>query len=213
MTWEVLVEPPASPSGPGPNAPAPAFIVLATLTLVLMVVRHSLNVKAGRSRMSQSPDDPSSSESSSLPLEEVDRLDATLPLAVFLVGGDHALGPASVRIFGNLYSKEYRQILFVSVGVMDYAVIDSGSEGKGTFKGTEEAKRLKKKTRLALDPYLASVHQLGLKADCRVSIATNVVDEINTLTNEIAAIHPRAVYFVSKLVFQKSRWFHRFLHS
>jgi hypothetical protein len=188
-------------------------MALATLTLLLLVLRNTLFHRPPQSSVSPSSDDSLGHESGSLPGEAVDRLDATQPVAVFLVGGDHALGPASIRSFGKLYSKEYFQILFVSVGVMDYAAMDGGAQGQGNFKGTVEAKRLKMKTRLALDQYLASAHELGFKADCRVSVATNAVDEIDVLSGEIAAIYSRAVFFVSKRVFQKATWFHSLLHS
>jgi hypothetical protein len=213
MTGDVFAEQQPTPSSKEPHTPAPVFMMLAAMTLVLMVLRHALHAKVRRSLDSKSSNDPSSHETNSLPSEDVDRLDPTQPVAVMLVGGDHALGPASVRIFGNLYSREYLQILFVSVGVMDYAAIEGGSGGRGNFRGTEESKKLKKNTRLALDHYLASAHQLGLKADCRVSVATNVVDEIDILSDQITAVYPRAAFFVSKLVFQRPKWFHSILHS
>ena len=49
-------------------------------------------------------------------------------------------------MFGSLYSKEFPQILFVSIGVMDQSVVDAGVDGTGTFKGSEEAGKLRKKT-------------------------------------------------------------------
>ncbi|HVR85439.1 MAG TPA: hypothetical protein VMU54_14075 [Planctomycetota bacterium] len=213
MTRELVVEPAASPSGQWPQSPAPAFLILAMVTLVLLVLRNSLSTRDRRSLVTPNSDDSLGHESQPLPGEEVDRLEATQPVAVFLVGGDHALGPASLRILGNLYSKEYLQILFVSVGVMDYAAMDAGAEGQGNFKGTVEAKRLKMKTRLALDRYLAIAHQQGFRADCRVSVATDAVDEIEALSGEIAAVYPRAVFFVSKRVFPEATWFHSLLHS
>jgi len=163
--------------------------------------------------MNQASDPSFLPDSDRLPGEEVDRLDGHQPVAVILVGGDHALGPASLRILGNLYSKEYLQILFLSVGVLDYAAMDGGAERDGSVKGSLEAKQLKRKTRLCLDPYLAIAHQLGFKADCRVSVATNVVDEIDVLSGEIAALYPRAVFFVSKRVFRRPSWFHSLLHN
>jgi len=205
--------PPPPPPSQEPRTPAPMFMMLAALTLVLLALRHALDAKTRRSRISQSAEDPSSHETDSLPIEDVDRLDPTQPVAVILVGGDHALGPASVRIFGNLYSREYLQVLFVSVGVMDYAAIEGRAGGKGNNRCMGEAKELKKRTRLALDRCLGSAHQLGLKADCRVSVATNVVDEIDVLSDQITAVYPRAAFFVSKLVFQRPKWFHLILHS
>ncbi len=198
-----------------PAAPSPFLFVLAVLALLLLAFRRraSSSVDTRRFRMVTSPSNPAGAGPDPLPAHDVDRLDAAQPVAVFLVGGDDSLGPAALRMFGSHYAKEFPQMLFVSVGVMDYGVIDAGAEGMGTFKGTEEARRLKGKTRLALDATLAGAHDLGLKADCRVSVATSAVEEIDGLSGEIARDHPRAVFFVSKLVFQKPRWFHRLLHA
>jgi hypothetical protein len=212
MMRELSAQEPSVPSAPATPSPAPVFGILAAVTLAFMALAQLFRSRSQRPGILPSPDEAPQDDSPGLPREEVDRLDATQAVAIFLIGADHLLEPTSVRMFRNLYSKEYAQILFVSVGVVDYAVIDGGAEGLGRFKGSVEAKRLKKKTRLALDPYLESAHQLGLKADCRVSVATDAVDEIDALSDEIAAVYSRAVFFVSKLVFQKPRWFHRILH-
>src|SRR6516162_4958424 len=146
MTWNLLVQPQPGPP-PAPHAPAPLLLFVATVALVLMMLRRHLHLQAQerRFRMTSSPENPGSGPSDGLPTEGVDHLEANLPLAVFLAGGDHPLGPPSLRIFGNLYGKEYPQVLFVSIGVMDYRVIEYGAEGNGTFKGSEEAKILKKR--------------------------------------------------------------------
>jgi hypothetical protein len=214
MNETVLVQKLPMEAPPPPAAP-PFFFALAVVALALLVFRRhaSAPVDARRLRMATSTNHPTGSGAEYLPTQDVDLLDATRPLAVFLVGGDHSIGPASLQIFSSHYSKEFPQMLFVSVGVMDYGVIDAGTEGMGTFQGTEEARRLKGKTRLALDPYLARAHELGLKADCRVSVATSAVDEIDVLSGDIAATYPQAVFFVSKLIFKKPRWFHRWLHA
>jgi hypothetical protein len=163
--------------------------------------------------VSQAVDKGVSSETPSEPRETADRLDPALPVAVFLVGGGLEWGASSLSLFGATYSTEYRQLLFVAVGVMDYAVIDSGVDPGQGFKGTEEARRLQEKTRLRLDPYLAAARQLGMKADCRVSIATDPVDEIARQSDEVIRDFPRSAFFVSKLEFRKRRWLHSLLHG
>jgi hypothetical protein len=142
-----------------------------------------------------------------------DPLDPRLPLAVLLVGGENELGPLSLQLFGGTYGSDFRQILFVSVGVMDYAVLDAGVDPSRGFEGTEEAGRLREKTRRRLDSYLAAARQLGMKADAQISIATNAVDEIDAVADGIIKRYPKAVFFISKMVFRKKRWFHRFLHG
>src|SRR5581483_2136689 len=142
-----------------------------------------------------------------------DPLEPERPLAVFLVGGEDSLGPASFGMFGSRYAKEYPQILFVSVGIMDQTVVDAGADGSGNFKGSEEAERLRSRTRQSLSSYLDEARSLGLKAACRVSVSVNAVEEIARLSDEISAAHPRAVYFLGKLVVRKPRWFHRWLYG
>ncbi|HVR86412.1 MAG TPA: hypothetical protein VMU54_18970 [Planctomycetota bacterium] len=144
---------------------------------------------------------------------EGDPFDPDRPLAVFLVGGAESLGPAAFDLFRSLYSREFPQVLFVSIGVLDQSVVDAGVDGSGNFNGTEEAHRLRKKTREGLSPYLESARRLGLKAAGRVSVSVDAAEEIARMSDGISAVHPKAVYFLSKLVFQKPRWFHRWLHS
>lgn len=154
-----------------------------------------------------------SGEESRFPREPVDRLEADLPVAVLLVGGEHELGPKLIDLFRSLHAGQYRQVLFMSVGVLDYTVLDSGVNARTGFKGSEEAERLRHKTRQDLDPYLEAAHQMGLKADVSVSVATSAADEIDRLSGELSEIYPRACYFMGQLILARRRWFHRLLHA
>jgi len=144
--------------------------------------------------------------------EAVQRFDPQKPLAVFLVGGEHDLGAAALRVFQSSHGSEYRQILFLSVGVLDYGVMDAGVVDNDN-DAPEKARHLKLKTELALRPYLDTAREMGMTVDSHVSIATDPIEEIDLLSTKIALVCPRAVFFVSKLVFQKPNWFHRFLHK
>ena len=144
--------------------------------------------------------------------EPVERLDSELPIAVFLVGGSHRLEPASIRIFRSTYAHEYRQILFLSVGIYDYEVMDAGVGGC-SYSDPEKAKHLEIKTRLALDPYLAVAHEMGLAADCRVSVGTDPVEEIDRMSTQVAASYSRSVFFVTKLIFRRFNWFYRLFQT
>lgn len=145
--------------------------------------------------------------------EEGDTLDSGSPLAVFLIGGEDSLGPAAFRMFADRYAREFPQILFVSVGIMDQTIVDSGVDRKGDFKGTEEAHRLWVRTRESLRSYVTGAHDLGLKAACRISVSVDAAQEVDRMSDEVSAAHPKAVYFLSKLVFEKPRWYHRWLYG
>jgi hypothetical protein len=144
--------------------------------------------------------------------ETMEKLDREQRTAVFLVGGEHRLEPATLGVFRNLYAKEYQQILFISVGVYDYEVMDAGVAGGG-YADPEKGKHLRLQARLALDPYLTAAHEMGLAADCRVTIATDPVEEIDRMSTEIAALYPRTVFFLSKLVYRRFNWLHRLLRA
>jgi hypothetical protein len=142
----------------------------------------------------------------------VERLDPALPMAVFLVGGGHQLEPASIRVFRSLYAQDYRQILFLSVGIYDYEVMDAGV-GDAGYGDPEKAKHLKIKTRLALDPYLDLAREMGLAAGCRVSVGTDPVEEIDRMSTQVAAIYSRSVFFVSKLLFRRFNWLYQLFQN
>lgn len=144
--------------------------------------------------------------------ETLQRFDPQKPLAVFLVGGEHDLGPAALRVFQSSHGAEYRQILFLSVGILDYGVMDAGVGDHG-YDDPEKPRHLKLKTQLALQPYLDTAREMGMTAEIHVSIATDPIEEIDLLSTKISLVCPRTAFFVSKLVFQKPNWFHRFLHN
>ena len=194
------------------QASLPLLLLIAWLTMLLMMIQRQAARRARRNAMADVLIHHPGAPPEQLPREDVDRLESDRPLAVFLVGGENELGPHLLHAFKKTYKDEFHQVLLLSVGVMDYGVVDAGVDKSIGFKGTEEAKRLKRKTRLDLDPYLALAHDLGLKADCRVAIGTGPVDEIASLAREIVGTYPKSVFFVGKLVFEKPRWFHRLLH-
>ncbi|HXX94164.1 MAG TPA: hypothetical protein VEN81_11060 [Planctomycetota bacterium] len=161
--------------------------------------------------MSKAIGDPSVQSSGPRPAEPGDPLDPHLPVAVLLVGGQDDLGLQPIRIFSQSQSGRFRQMLLVSIGVMDYAVIDAGVDRERGFEGSEEARRLHERTRSSLEPLIGAARALGIRTDWRISIATDPVPEIDALATEIAARFPKAVFFVSKLVFEKPRWYQRLL--
>jgi hypothetical protein len=144
---------------------------------------------------------------------EDDELDSAQPLAVFFIGGGSHLERYSLPAFHARYSGEYRQILFLSVGLVDQAWMDSGVEGAENFRGTEEAERLLAKTRLLLAPSIEFARQGGLRVAARVSIAVNEAEELEKLSLDSVKKYPTSSFFVSKLVLRRRSWLHWLLHS
>jgi len=123
--------------------------------------------------------------------------------AVQLVTGFNGFGIHTllsiVRNFPNLY----KNIIFVSI-----AVADSGS-----FKGAEAAEALKKSTEEELMKYVELARRLGLPADYRIDMGTDVVECATRLCESIAEEFPRSTFFTGQLIFRHVRFLHRLLHN
>jgi hypothetical protein len=46
-----------------------------------------------------------------------------------------------------------------------------------------------------------------------MSVGTEVLDEAEKLSVEVAKEYPRSIFFAGKLIFQKERWYQRLLHN
>jgi amino acid transporter len=135
--------------------------------------------------------------------ENPQRLDPTLRTAVLLVGGYNGLGVHSVLTIWRMFPKDYPQIVFMSVGVVDSA----------NFKGSDEVEHLQQQTQKSLDQYVALANRMGMGATTRIAIGTDAVDEAEKLCSEISKDFPRATFFSGKVVFQREKWYHWFLHN
>jgi amino acid transporter len=137
------------------------------------------------------------------PASEQRPLDKRLPTAVLLVGGYSGLGIHQLLTIQRLFPGTYRNVLFESVGVIDSA----------TMKGVSEVDELKRQTEDGLRRYVDLAGRLGLNAEYRMSIGTEAVAEAERLSLEVGKEFPRAVFFAGKLIFEKERWYQRFLHN
>ena len=54
---------------------------------------------------------------------------------------------------------------------------------------------------------------MGLPADHRLTMGTEAVAESVRIAGEVAKEFPRAIFFAGKLIFERERWFDRFLHN
>jgi hypothetical protein len=130
-------------------------------------------------------------------------LDPGKPLAVMLVSSFGGLGMHQLLDSQRLFPGQFRQFLFVSVGVVDSAMM----------KGVEEVDRVAGETEHALQRYVEMARGLGRSADYRAAVGTEAVAQLEELCVEIAHEYRRAVFFTSRLVFEEERWYQRFLHN
>jgi amino acid transporter len=125
------------------------------------------------------------------------------PTAALLVGGYSGVGiHAMLNIFRTLPG-HFRNIVFLSVGVVD----------SGGFKGEHGIEALREATQAALDKYVDLARGLGVPATSRMAIGTDAVDEAEKLCAQVAGEFPRIMFFGGQLVFRREAWYQRFLHN
>jgi amino acid transporter len=141
-----------------------------------------------------------------LPPKKADRLEAVdprLPTAVLLVGSYGGLGVHQVLTLQRLYPGYYKNLIFLSVGVIDAAAM----------KGVAEVDELHSRTEEGMKRYVDLAQRLGFRAEYRIAIGVEAVAEAERLCVETSVTFPRAVFHAGKLVFEKERWFQRLLHN
>jgi hypothetical protein len=125
------------------------------------------------------------------------------PVAVMLVNGFSGLGVHMVLSVQNLFPHQYKNYLFLSVGVIDSA----------HFKGEAELGELKKQTIDDLEKYVAFARRLGFRADYRYAIGTEAVERLVELCEKVREEFPRGIFYLGQLVFENDRFYYRLLHN
>src|SRR5262245_16264589 len=125
------------------------------------------------------------------------------PTAVILVGGYSGLGVHTLLNSIRFVPHHFKNIVFISVGVVD----------SGNFKGVEELERLKKHVENSLTKYVDLARRLGFASVSYMAFGTDVVDELEMLCRVVHRDFPNAVVFAGQLVFQRETWYGALLHN
>ncbi|HTT75325.1 MAG TPA: APC family permease [Candidatus Binataceae bacterium] len=131
--------------------------------------------------------------------------DPDAPTAVLLVNGFNGLGLATLTTIQRLFNEQFRNVVFVSVGEVDSALL----------KGPEEVHHLEQQVADDLIEYCRFAADLGFHPELRTAIGPDVVFELHRLCLEVAREYPHAVFFAGKLVFtdEMDGFVNRFLHN
>jgi len=129
--------------------------------------------------------------------------DPTAKTAVILVNGYNGLGMHTLLGLHKLFTGEFKNFIFVQVGMVD----------AGVFKGVEEMEALKTHIQADLDRYVNFVRARGLYAEGISSVGVDVVEEVVELTPELRRRFPKAIFFGGQLVFPSETFFTRLLHN
>ncbi len=123
--------------------------------------------------------------------------------AVILVGGYSGLGIHTLLNAVRFVPNHFKNMLFISVGVVD----------SGNFKGAEELEGLKAHVESSLSKYVDLARRLGFPSIGYMAMGTDVVDELEQLCRVVHRDFPKAVVFAGQLVFQRETWYGALLHN
>jgi amino acid transporter len=123
--------------------------------------------------------------------------------AIQLVAGYNGFGIHTFLSVVRNFPHVYKNFVFVSV-----AVVDSGS-----FKGSEDVDALKNSARDSLEKYVQLARNMGIAAEYRLAVGTDVVDTATDLCEQMSKEFPRSTVFAGQLTFMLEKFFHRFLHN
>jgi len=174
-------------------------ITCVCIGLCFAIHRHYQGV-AKRVRQVEQSLEEVALESSGEPVRE---FDPKKPTAVILVGGYARLGIHCLLQIFRTFPETFRNVVFVSVGVIDSEY----------FKGAEHLEALEKNTQKNLARYIEIAAKLGIPARSVYRIGTDVVEEASELCLQLAKEYPRAVSFAGEVVFDEPRWFDGLLHN
>jgi amino acid transporter len=125
------------------------------------------------------------------------------PTAIVLVESWGGLGIHTVLSVIRLVPKHFKNFVFVSVGLVDAA----------QFKGADELQALESKVRADLDRYVEFARSIGVYAEHRHAVGTDLVEELETLCQRLIKEFRRPVVFTGQLVFQRESVLTRSLHQ
>lgn len=135
-------------------------------------------------------------------VEDVQKRDSA-PTAILAVSGYNGMGIHSMLAIQRFFPGHFKNIVFLSVGVID----------SGRFKGKAEIDALKRNVEEDLSRYVRLANGMGFYAESRMALGTDIIDELETLCLQVSHEWEKKVYFLGQLAFEGETFWTRILHN
>jgi amino acid transporter len=136
-------------------------------------------------------------------LNPVPLKDPSAPTAVVIVRDFDGISIHALLSVPRLFPSHFKNVVFVSVGVID----------SSQFKGLTEIENLRRTKEEDLKSFVEFANCLGWYAEYRYSLGIDLIEELENLCKSVAKEFPRSVFFAGKLVFEQEGLFTRLLHN
>ena len=174
-------------------------ITAVFIGICLLVRRHYNQVKGMMKRL----DDILAQVQQMAGRHEVPAKDESAPTAVLFVRNFGGLGIHSFLNIHRIFPGYFKNFVFISIGVVDWA----------TFKGAEEIKNLEGHISEELKKYVQMSSAFGFYAESIHSVDIDTLEVVEARCEEIQRKYNKSVFFVGKLVFEEENLFTRLLHN
>ncbi|HVE42148.1 MAG TPA: hypothetical protein VNM14_19800 [Planctomycetota bacterium] len=138
--------------------------------------------------------------------EELGTVNPALRTAVLIVAGEDSAPDRSFDAIRHYFGGYYEQIIFMTIGLVDYQVMDD-------VPGSQIGTAVRHTAQGAVTTSLNRALRSGMSAVTCVAIGTDPAEEVERLSLEVVRRFPTAMFFLGKLVFQNQKWYHPLLHS
>lgn len=123
--------------------------------------------------------------------------------AIVLVSGFHGVSLHTLFSILKTFPGYFKNFIFVQVGIVD----------AGAFKGAEEIANLQQNVQEDLKKYVDYMHKHGYYAESHYSLGTDVVDEVEKISEKLIKRFPNSILFAGQLLFPHDTNFTKFLHN
>lgn len=183
------------------------LITGSLITLAIIIKRHYLKTAIQLRRLGalvQAANISAKEQSEqNLAPKKPPSFDPNAKTAVLMVNGFNGLGLHTLFNVTRLFGNEFRNFVFVQIGVID----------SGNFKGANEVAHLQEQVKKEVHRYVEFMNNQGYYAEGLAYTGLDVTDEIENIGVELFKKYPQSVFFGGQLVFEKETFFTKWLHN
>lgn len=123
--------------------------------------------------------------------------------AVFIVGTSRGGGLHALLWVQRMFPGHFRNFIFVNARTVD----------SHAYGGEGAVEQMQAEAGATLRFFVDFCRSHGMAADSRLGFGTDAVQEVTRLCFEVSKQYPNAIFFTSKLIFERDNWFIRLLHN
>ncbi|MBI4293513.1 MAG: amino acid permease [Betaproteobacteria bacterium] len=131
------------------------------------------------------------------------KIDTEAPTAAFLVGSSRGGGMHALLWVQRMFPGHFRNFIFINARSVDAQ----------SYGGREQLAAMKTEANAALSYFVNFCNSKGWAAKSFLSFGTDSIDEATRLAERVQADYPGAIFFTSKLIFERENLFIRLLHN